>query len=298
MSVRRDVIREIAHYLGELDQPVITDYQLAVVLFDLYEKGNGTVLTKRRLATATGILQGNGIITQHRDFSENKVFSIIGKKTFDPGDVACSVDPFCYVSHLNAMSYHGLTDRIPSVLILSSPSPKEWKLFANRKMEKDLGESIDIYRENRLPPLQSLKMNKIGKHPIEKYSSVHLGAFKNIKGRSLRVSSLGRTFLDMVREPKQCGGMTHVVEVYRNYAKQYKRLIIDEVDRNGAPIEKVRVGYLLEEICHLNDDKLTEWLKYVARGGSRKLDPNEEYYSKYSEKWSISINITSSDEES
>lgn len=39
-------------------------------------------------------------------------------------EVVCSVDPFCYVSHLSAMEYHGLTNRMPTLLFISSPRPR------------------------------------------------------------------------------------------------------------------------------------------------------------------------------
>ncbi len=288
----KDILRDVTLNLGGLDQPVITDYQLALTIFDVVTKGFHKGLSKRKFLELIRLLSENGIINQHKDFPENKVFSLIGKKSFDPGDIACAVDPFCYVSHLNAMSYHGISDRIPSVLIISSPAQKDWTPFARAKMEKDLGEAADEYLENRLPLLQRIKMVKIGKHAIVKYSSIHLGAFKLIRDRSIRVSSIGRTFLDMVRAPQLCGGMSHVVDVYKNYGKQYKKLIIDEVDRNGNSIEKSRVGYLLEEICRVADDKIDIWVNSVQRGGSRKLDPHEEYSSNYSEKWCISINIS------
>jgi hypothetical protein len=293
----KDISREVALKLGDLDQPVVTDYQLALIVVDVLSRIPHKHLTKKKFWEVARALSENGIITPHKDFPGSKVFSIIGKKSFDPGDVICAIDPFCYVSHLNAMSYHGLSDRIPSVLIISSPASKEWKPFAIAKMEKDLGDRTEEYFENRLPLLQKIRLNKIGKHPIVKYSSIHLGAFKVIKDRTFRVSSIGRTFLDMVREPRLCGGMSHVVEIYKKYGRQYKRLIIDEVDRNGNSIEKSRVGYLLEEVCNIADDKFIVWAKSVQRGGSRKLDPHEEYSSSYSEKWCISINILSPTED-
>lgn len=55
--------------------------------------------------------------------------------------MACVVDPFAYLSHLSAMEYHGLTQRMPSMLFLSSPAPIEWKTFAEARMWQDLGEA-------------------------------------------------------------------------------------------------------------------------------------------------------------
>ena len=86
------------------------------------------------------------------------------------------------------------------------------------------------------------------KNKIFRYSSVHQGAFKHIDGRMLRVSTIGRTFLDMLRKPDYCGSMYHVAGIFKNNGQQYSKLIIDEIDRHGTNIEKARAGYLLEEV--------------------------------------------------
>jgi predicted transcriptional regulator of viral defense system len=149
---------------------------------------------------------------------------------------------------------------------------------------------LDVSREN-FPKLERVGFYRIQGHPIRFYSSSHPGAFKTVPDSPLRVATLGRTFLDMLRQPKLCGGIRHAVDVYREYAESYLKLIVEEVDRNGTAIEKVRAGYLLEEACGLEHEKIDGWRQFVQRGGSRKLDPNEAYGSEYSEKWCLSINI-------
>lgn len=287
-------------FLGELDQPVITDYQLGLFVFKLYRerkyngetiKSSATVATKEIFSKAIKSLLSTGVITQHPNFPENKVFNITGKKGYEAGDVCCAIDPFAYVSHLSAMSYHGLTDRIPSTLFNTRPNNKDWTKFAQQKMQRDLKEDLEMYIENLMPRLSRYKMDRIGKIPVSSYSSIHLGAYKNIKGRSLRVSSIGRTFLDMVREPNLCGGMMHVVNVFKEYGRKYKALIIDEVDQHGKEIEKARIGFLLEIFAGVTDETLNKWAMKVQRGGSRKLDPNNEFEPQYSERWCISLNI-------
>ncbi|MCZ2154007.1 hypothetical protein [Alicycliphilus denitrificans] len=41
------------------------------------------------------------------------------------------------------------------------------------------------------------------------------------------------------------------------------------------------------------DIVLDGWVQYAQRGGSRMLDPQAEYASHYSEKWMLSINVSS-----
>jgi predicted transcriptional regulator of viral defense system len=177
------------------------------------------------------------------------------------------------------------------MIFVSSPASRKWSQFAQKLMKKDLGEDFNIYRVNKLPRLQRIKFNKINKQVINRYSSVHSGAFKSIKGKSLRVSTIGRTFLDMLRRSDLCGGIHHVIEIFKEFGPQYLGLIVDEIDRHGKQIDKVRAGYILEEVCGQKNKTIDGWIKFVQRGGSRKLDPTEEYSHIYSERWCLSINI-------
>ena len=84
-----------------------------------------------------------------------------------------------------------------------------------------------------------------------------------------------------------------MLDIYESNAKRFSQLIIDEVDRHGAPIDKVRVGFVLEEVCQLSSPVLNQWAVHAQRGGSRKLDADAEYSPDYSEKWKLSINVPS-----
>ncbi len=286
--------------LNESGQPIFSDYDISVIIFNLYKdkalRSDNIRVSKpfpnrRDVFNTINSLNTWGIILPHKDFTSNKAFKLASNKEYDVGEVACCIDPFAYVSHLSAMSYHALTNRIPSILYISTPPYKEWVTFARKKMLSDMKDNYDIYVQNRLPKLTKIAFDKIDKYPIIRYSTTHLGAYKNIKGKKYRVSTIGRTFLDMVREPKYCGGMRHVIEVYKEFSIKYKNLIIDEADRNGNAIEKVRIGYLLEELCNIRDEKIDKWVMFAQRGGSRKLDPNGEFTPNYSERWCISLNV-------
>jgi predicted transcriptional regulator of viral defense system len=109
----------------------------------------------------------------------------------------------------------------------------------------------------------------------------------------LRVATLGRVFLDMLREPRLCGGIQHVVDIYRQEASRHLKLIVDEVDRHGQPIDKVRAGFVLAEVCRLQSPVIDGWDRFAQRGGSRKLDAESEYAPIYSERWQLSINVPS-----
>ncbi len=234
-------------------------------------------------------LLDTGVLNTFQDFKN--VFAIIGKNIYTEEEAACTIDPFAFVSHLSAMAYHGLTDRLPRMLFISSPAAVHWHTYATEKMKKDLGKNLPFYQSSKLPGLHRIAFDKIGKKAVNIFSSIHMGAYKSVKNKNLRVATIGRTFLDMVRKPDLCGGIYHVIAVFKEHAALYLKLIIDEFDRHGKNIDKIRAGYIIDELCRINDPGIDAWLAYVARGGSRKLDPAGEYSASYSEKWCLSINV-------
>ena len=300
VSETMDFTKALALSIGELTEPVITRYRLGVIIHNLYSRKSyqGEALGRLdkdyasidQFYPALSNLESTGILKSHPNF-KGRVFQILGRKAESNEEVVCAIDPFCYVSHLSAMSHHGLTDRLPTTLFLSGPDSKRWGEEAERRMEKDLKDEFEIYLSNDLPRLERINMTHIGRAEIHRFNSVHWGAYKNVRGKATRVATIGRTFLDMLRNPDLCGGIHHVIEVYEEYAQTYLPAILNEFDQNGAPIDKVRAGYILEEKIGLKDPRITEWEKFAARGGSRRLDAKGEYIPEWSDKWCLSINI-------
>lgn len=295
------LIKALSLQLMELNQPVVTLYQLALITHQLYRaksfRGESIQsITKdaadaQALSHALEILLDDGILDPYKGFPKHSVFGLLGRSNDAPAEVACAVDPFCYLSHLSAMEHHGLTNRMPSKLFLSSPGRDEWRGYATERMERDLKEGLESYREQGLPELRKTAMTRIGRTEVHRHNSIHLGAYKNTTGKVIRVSSVGRTFLDMLRKPDLCGGINHVIEVYEEHAESYLKLITDEIERHGRPIDKVRAGYILDEVIGLESDAIDQWLPLAQRGGSRRLDASEEYAEEFSEKWCLSINV-------
>lgn len=284
--------------LGHLDKPVISKYQFGLIVNNIYRYKSfegETINLQKDFAERADVnkylklLLNEGVLSLHKNLSN--IFTLLGRSDGEPEDIACTVDPFCYMSHLSAMSYHGLTDRIPGKLFISSPPAGTWRSFAKEQMRKDLGDYLENYCENGLPTLVRTKMPKINKTEIHCLSSKHLGAYKNVMGRVLRVSTIGRTFLEMLRNPELCGGINHVLDVFEEYGEKYLRLITDDIDKNGGPIDKVRAGYILNERLDIDNEIIYDWSLLAQRGGSRKLDPSSEYIAEWSDKWKLSLNV-------
>lgn len=270
-------------------KPVVTGYELGVLVAQVA----GGPVSLALYAEVVRTLSSFGLIAPAKEFKVGTVFHLFGRHKPLPMEVACAVDPFAYVSHLSAMEYHGVTDRFPKMLYLSTPADREWKAQAAARMDKDLKEGKGDYLAAKLPVLRFQKLERIDGVRVELVRRSHRGAFKAIKSPAIRVAVVGRTFLDMLREPELCGGMQHVIDTYREYAVRYQRLVIDELDQHGTLVEQARAGYLLETVCALSNPPIDAWALKVQRGGSRKLDPKAEYAPFFSERWALSINVPS-----
>jgi len=221
----------------------------------------------------------------------NNIFYTLKGEKLLPGEVTCSIDPFSYVSHLSAMNFHNLIKETPGKTFLSTLTAKPWSQKAVLLMKKDLDENYALYRESNLPILKNIDSSNMEVPMASIYHSTKLGESKSYDYDKIRVASISRTFLDMVRRPDLCGGIKTVLKVFKEHGLFFINPLIDEIDKFGSKIEKVRAGYILENYCNFNNEIINSWEQYAMRGGSRKLDPLKEYAPTYSDRWQLSLNI-------
>jgi predicted transcriptional regulator of viral defense system len=288
-----------AHAFSEMLEegtcPVFKDYQLFFKLKEIYKHPEGLYLRNKKLTVSAyrrtrNLLTKAQIISRDQDYANS--YRVISLADLPADEIACLVDPFCYISHLSAMQRYGLTDRRPEALHITTPSNKLIKEFVQKKMENDYGyDTSEIHRDEFLQLTITHHPAKVRKRAVENFSTKYYGDNISIKGSSSRISTIGQTFLDMLDEPKLCGGMSHIIDIWKEHAEDYMQDIITAI--NGAPktIHKVRAGYILEEIMGVNSPDINKWVKYAQRGGSRVLDPSKPFINQYSEKWMISINV-------
>ncbi len=78
------------------------------------------------------------------------------------------------------MKYHGLTDRFPKVLYLTTPDDKAWRTQADARMAADLGERLSAY-------LQTItKIMHTKEHHI-KLKNIRKKTIKNIKNNKKKL---------------------------------------------------------------------------------------------------------------
>jgi predicted transcriptional regulator of viral defense system len=282
-------LAKVVEALSQVRAPALSSYELAKLLF---LNGSFTMSknVKRDFASILETILGLHLLTP---LGIANAYAIFGKASTTPADIVCTIDPFSYVSHLSAMEHHGLTDRFSKILYMTRPSAPVWKAQADERMSKDLDGQLSEYLAFGLPKLVRHKFTNVERTPVHFQERSHLGAFRLVAETPLRVATIGRVFLDMLREPKLCGGMQHVLDVYKNEARRYLKFIIDEIERHGQPIDKVRAGFVLSEVCKLDNPIFSKWETFAQRGGSRKLDAEEEFVPQYSERWMLSMNAPS-----
>lgn len=299
MTKKLTLIEAVTAYIVSLAQPIITDYQIGLFIFQSYqlkEYNKNPLRLKKQSPEITDykrvveILLNRKIISRTKEFPDS-VFIISNKPPVSAEEFVCLINPFTYISHLSAMGYHGFSDYPQKKLYLSSPASSSYRNYVVAKMERDSGgeKNLKKYYEGSLPRLKALEISEIENKSVNIYHSNHIGSFQ-AKG-NIKIANVERTFLDMLRKPDCCGGMQHVIQVYKKYALKYLTHILKEINEHGKPIEKVRAGYILEEYCDVEDVVIESWLKFVQRGGSRKLDPLKKYSTNYSERWCLSLNI-------
>ncbi len=288
------LISQTADSLAAIGAPAISSYELAKHVFMRADMLNAQLSTLKSIfSQLCGEMLNVRLLSQIEPVNETRGYLLFGKANASPAEIVCSLDPFVYISHLSAMEYHGLTDRFPKILYMTRPAPGQWREQALARMSRDLGAHLQAYLDSGLPKLLQPKISRLGQTSIHFCERSQLGAFRLVAGSSLRVATVGRVFLEMIREPAQCGGIQHVIDIYRREAKRYLKLIVDEVNQHGLAIDKVRAGFLLSEVCGLNDLAFSDWEKSAQRGGSRKLDPEGEYVPDFSERWKLSLNVPS-----
>ena len=284
----------------EVSAAVLSNYTLAVLLCELAWHGEyaGKPLElPAKPVDRTMFLAARRALVQRAILLEDPalpktLLRVPGHKDTSPAELLCQADPFGHIAYLSAMAHHGLTNRSPRVLYFRTLDPKNWSAAARTRMEKDLGEHLNEYLAHDLPSLQHTRIDRYAGIVVQTQRSKTAGTgWRHMGDRGLRVSTLGRTFLDMLQQPDFCGGIRHVIELFEEHARTYLGVILPEITQHGSKIDQARAGYILEERCSITDPAIDAWAAGTMRGGSRRLDPQAEYSPIYSERWCLSLNV-------
>lgn len=288
--------------LQEYRKPAISYQKLSLEIFKLYynKKFNGkNIVGVKKIfpekiefnRNISKIIDSN-IIENLIPFKEN-FFSIKAFSNFSIEDHLCSMYDIGYISYINAMSYYGITDRIPKNIHYTTLDRHSWKVNIYEFLKKTCPEIFNSSDDNYFhyfvepyPSINSIKDRKIIIHGTKNY--LH----PKTTDSSIRVPDIGDLFLDIIKSPEHSGGMQHVLDVWREYGIKYHRRILNRVDLNGSNLDKARIGFLMEKVLKIKNDIIQKWKvdKGNVRGGSRKFLASENFSEIICYDWNISIN--------
>lgn len=288
----------IEQTLLEQDSPLVTDYDVFLTAWRLFEARQYKDTVIKRLPLDWDVARSRGIVRKlvsrralasDQDFRSGVWRLVQSTRAADAAEAACIADPFCYVSHLSAMYRYGLTDRAPKELHIARPSRPLWNSMRDDKVEK---EAPPRHIEDAKSLLLHFGLGEtLRRRPVAVHETKYPARATNVRGQRTRVADVGATFVDMLEAPHLCGGMQHVLDVWEGHARDWIDKIVDTTDAAPSGITKVRAGYILNERMGLTSTRIEAWRAFAQRGGSRKLDPGAEYRPVFSETWMISLNV-------
>lgn len=292
--VKNTIFHILSKKLENLNKPIISEYELFHIFWnihqELYEKKSyGNYPSRMKFTRTRFMLKKSGIIRQDKDYTR---FWRIMSMFDQPADsIVCITDPYCYISHMSAMQKYGLTNRRPEKLFITSPPDEIAKFWNNKIFFEHYGELLvnhNIYIE---PIYITHHPDSVRDRQISQTKTILYGNYKKVRGTEERISSIGQLFLEMLSEPEKCGGMYHIIDIWREHALKYLDQILETIDSCSKGIIKVRAGYILDELMKINHPKIKSWENYAQRGGSRVLESGRPYSEPFSEKWMLSVNV-------
>ena len=284
--------RRLAELLEENGKPVLTQFDFFQIVRKMYRDHSGRKLYLRRntptkddCARIAADLRKTAVVAPDRDYGK-RVIRVLAVSDLPAEDIVCLIDPTCHVSHLSAMQRWGLTDRRSDALALTRPE----RGTATEKIRDYMREALGKDETTPFPLKIMGHPDRVRRRAVKIYESKAPGKCLRNRGNEFRLSTIGQTFLDMLRRPDLCGGMSHVLDVWEEHAENYLDEIVSAVNSSTSGLLKSRAGYILEERLGLHHHVIESWKRFGQRGSSRKLNPSEPYAPTFSETWMISLN--------
>ncbi len=171
------------------------------------------------------------------------------------------------ISHFSAFHIHELTDQIPQIVYVSTPT----------------GSSLPRVHAGELFSYKGVRYQFISVRKDHFFGIEHVW----IGEAQIPVTDLERTLLDGLIKPKYCGGFMEVLHAFTTRNFDIKK-ITEYALRLDASVAK-RLGWVLEKIGH-RGEALTS-LSTLPLKGFVKLDTSGEKIGPYNKRWHIQENI-------
>lgn len=201
-------------------------------------------------------------------------------------EVLMEVHPYCALSHVTALVFHGLTDEFPQEIHALLPTGTSGGVSLPGVRQED---------EETLESVQGRAVSAIFGHPVRWHRLSRGAALTGTeeyrpRGYPVRVTTPERTLVDGLLHPEWCGG---IEKILRAWAKASDTLnvnaLVELVDQFNVAVLRQRVGFILEQLG-IEHPRVAQWPPLARRGGSSRLVGSAPFASDYSERWKLSIN--------
>ncbi|MGR3979168.1 hypothetical protein FW754_16210 [Acinetobacter sp. 1207_04] len=218
--------------------------------------------------------------------------------------------PLGFLSHLTAMNLYSIGNTQTTGIYLTCPARKDWKTLCLKEIKKrfkkfDVADSITneyIEINGLILSTQSILDPYPHQNVLEEAGSTKTIIVINKKKlvesewwNQCHVQNVVDLYLDMLRTPQYCGGISHVLTIYQSSLLKDPELlqeILISITKNGSIIDRARFGYIFDKILLIKSPQIDLWKEEQKdkRGSSRKLFSNFEFDSFFDEEWNLSIN--------
>jgi len=198
--------------------------------------------------------------------------------------------PYAYLTHLSAMRHYSITDRIPKKIQIEIPSRPKWKALLTEDIKK-----MDVSAKDKDIILKYLprypKSDEIYFKKRILVSSIRTPLPYLTLDNGVRVVEIGALFVEMINNPKECGGIEHVMDVFQEYGLIFKKKIY-KVALESSLIAQARIGFIFEQILEQSDPEILKMKSRNKdlRGGSRVFLTGEDFSNIINIEWNLSLN--------
>lgn len=221
-----------------------------------------------------------------------------------------AIYPLGFLSHLTAMNLYGIGNTQTSGIYFTCPARKDWKHLCLKNIKqrfKNLTISDSISNEYiEINGLTLSTQSILDPYPhqniLEEAGSTKALIIINRKvlvesewWNHCHIQNIVDLYLDMLRAPHYCGGISHVLNIYQNSLLKDKDLLqelLNTLTKTGSIIDRARFGYLFDKILGITAPELNDWKseQKEKRGSSRKLFSNFDFDEFFDDEWNLSIN--------
>ena len=154
MSLQEET-NHLKNWFDEQNKPVISLYDFFTGVSHVSQRKNGAKTTRNYAWQLFNVLlkqknRRKTTITWDQDYRNH--LRVLSVPDLSSREIVCTVDRFCYISHLSAMQHWNLTNLIPHWLMLTRPSSPLVEKVYIPKAQKALNPPSDFRIRNVTHP--------------------------------------------------------------------------------------------------------------------------------------------------